>query len=632
MNKRIEGCFVFILAFILLGSSASIVSAADIICPNGNTLASNCSVSPSASTISGGTISTSQDSSATDVAKFNSVFKSNFTLGLKHSTDVKTLQQFLKDQGYYAGKVDGSYGRITDRAVNDFKGDNNIGVQSSIISTPIQTNNLTITTPSNLPNATVGQSYSVNLYTSGCSEACFWDINDKSAAFPILGLGITSSYGSSNHIVGTPGKIYFNGVEATTSQTFTFKVTVTSGSQKVSKDFTLTVDPATTMSTPTVTILSPEKNTISSPTPSAVRWTNSIPIHADATYFVRLTAALGFGGYYAGQTIWSTTLTSAQAMCSASDVCTYPLSTLEKGTYQVLVQNLQNNASDVTTFVVNSSTSSPLSITTSSTLPNGKVGQQYSVNLNGTGGVAPYGWSTSSQSPAPGLSWDSTYCTSLSNCSPITGIPTTAGTYIISVTFSSGSGSGYQNVSKQFTLTVDPTTVKPNPYDVNGDGQVNVADQQILSNTVLGINTTCSTKCDLNGDGQVNVADMQKMANYLTNASTTTTTVALKQAPYISTLSNSSGVAGTYVTIIGSGFTSTGNNVIFGNQGTVATVNSSNDGTLIFKVPYYISCGNKGTGSQLLSCDPAFLPLGNYSISVSNENGTSNAVNFTVTQ
>ena len=55
--------------------------------------------------------------------QFNSLYKNYFVVGSR-GNDVRVLQQFLKEQGYYFGNVDGNYGRITARAVSDFKGDN----------------------------------------------------------------------------------------------------------------------------------------------------------------------------------------------------------------------------------------------------------------------------------------------------------------------------------------------------------------------------------------------------------------------------------------------------------------------------------------------------------------------------
>lgn len=76
----------------------------------------------------------SQDDSSDSVAKFNELFKSNFKIGTR-GKDVKLLQQFLKDEGYYFGKVDGKYGRVTARAVKDFQEDNDIA--NVVTPTPI---------------------------------------------------------------------------------------------------------------------------------------------------------------------------------------------------------------------------------------------------------------------------------------------------------------------------------------------------------------------------------------------------------------------------------------------------------------------------------------------------------------
>ena len=46
--------------------------------------------------------------------------------------------------------------------------------------------------------------------------------------------------------------------------------------------------------------------------------------------------------------------------------------------------------------------------------------------------------------------------------------------------------------------------------DVNGDGNSNVQDVQIIINQVLGV---ISASCDVNGDGAVNVADVQMVVN-----------------------------------------------------------------------------------------------------------------------
>ena len=91
--------------------------------------------------------------------------------------------------------------------------------------------------------------------------------------------------------------------------------------------------------------------------------------------------------------------------------------------------------------------------------------------------------------------------------------------------------------------------------------------------------------------------------------------------PTISSLSPTSGMNGTQVTIYGSGFTSTGNKVNFGQSGNVNDVgyNSTNGNTVVFQVPSY--SGYTGQAIQ----------PGVYAVSVINANGTSNNLNFTVT-
>ena len=248
------------------GQSCGTTSTA-ITCPTGDLFSST----------TGQRCTTWQDNAnSSDVAQFNNLFKSNFRIGLRGNKDVKALQQFLKDQGYYFGKIDGSYGKISTRAVRDFQDDNNISVAVNTYTPPVIPANpttytpptppttssdstLMITTVSSLPNAKAGQSYSVTLNTSGIdpSNGYNWSVNNgASAAFPVLGLSFGPSYENSIRITGTPSKIYLSGVEQTTPYAFTFNVTVNSGPQTTTKQFTLTVDPVTaTNPTPTISYL-----------------------------------------------------------------------------------------------------------------------------------------------------------------------------------------------------------------------------------------------------------------------------------------------------------------------------------------------------------------------------------------
>ncbi len=99
-------------------------------------------------------------------------------------------------------------------------------------------------------------------------------------------------------------------------------------------------------------------------------------------------------------------------------------------------------------------------------------------------------------------------------------------------------------------------------------------------------------------------------------------------APVIYSLSPISGTIGTQVTIFGIGFNSYSTNTVnFGYGGSLSAY-SYNGSSLTFSVPASLSnCSYAGQ-----YCSQAYIPLspGTYPISVTNSNGTSNTMNFTV--
>jgi|GEM_PF-3729868 len=102
----------------------------------------------------------------------------------------------------------------------------------------------------------------------------------------------------------------------------------------------------------------------------------------------------------------------------------------------------------------------------------------------------------------------------------------------------------------------------------------------------------------------------------------------VQQAPIISQILPSSGPTGTKVTLTGTGFTSAENTINFGGIVNAVTGISSSDGngtTLSFVIPSQLC--NQLSGSAV--CPP--LKPGTYDVSVTNVNGTSNAVKFIVT-
>jgi len=150
--KKYTLILLFTLFFISLGFNANTVSADVSGCMTGDvfsrttgqscstTVQTECHAGDLFSSVTGQPCDTavsstpSQDNSLA-INQFNSLYKSSFKIGTR-GDDVKALQQFLKDQGYYFGRVDGRYGKITARAVKDFIDDNNLVSTVPISSIP----------------------------------------------------------------------------------------------------------------------------------------------------------------------------------------------------------------------------------------------------------------------------------------------------------------------------------------------------------------------------------------------------------------------------------------------------------------------------------------------------------------
>jgi hypothetical protein len=108
------------------------------------------------------------------------------------------------------------------------------------------------------------------------------------------------------------------------------------------------------------------------------------------------------------------------------------------------------------------------------------------------------------------------------------------------------------------------------------------------------------------------------------------------------TISPTSGPVGTKVTITGQGFTPTGNLLIFGDPGTrfhpdhsaeniIGNLNSANGTTLTFTVPTSNPSGSlcDSNNNCVMIAATRRLP-GDYNVSITNSNGTSNITPFTI--
>ena len=232
------------------------------------------------------------------------------------------------------------------------------------------------------------------------------------------------------------------------------------------------------ITTPTLTILSPQNNTTYSVIPSTVRWNVSAPVSPTATFLVEL-KAVNVSAYSSGQTIFSTTVTRAQAGCSASDECSYPLTSSLHGTQTITVKNLENNVSNSRTFTVTPTVTTPLTITNPSPLPNAEIGTSYKAMLGVSGGPSnvstnSYNWSVTSGYIPSGLILGASDFGMI-----ISGTPTAGGTYNFTLRASYGSQSG----SKNFTLTV-------NPADVVITSPLTITNPSPLTNAKVGTSYT----------------------------------------------------------------------------------------------------------------------------------------------
>ncbi|MBI5234406.1 MAG: SBBP repeat-containing protein, partial [Deltaproteobacteria bacterium] len=133
-------------------------------------------------------------------------------------------------------------------------------------------------------------------------------------------------------------------------------------------------------------------------------------------------------------------------------------------------------------------TVSDLEITTTSPLPNGKVGDAYSEFLAATGGTTPYSWGMAGVLP-PGLSLDSV-------SGEIYGTPTTAGPYGFTAEVTDDDGFVY---SKIFTLAIDNETTPPT-------GSIVINNGDTYTNTTA---VTVTLACDdaLSGCSEMRLAD-----------------------------------------------------------------------------------------------------------------------------
>jgi hypothetical protein len=276
---------------------------------------------------------------------------------------------------------------------------------------------LTVTTTT-LPNGVVGTSYSASVADSGGTSPYTWSVNPANG-LP-AGLTLNTSTGA---ITGTP----------TTAGTSNFTLKVTDSStppQAVSQALSITINPLLAITTTSL--------------PNGV---------LNTAYTVTLQSTGGVGAI-----TWSSSGTLPPPLTLTPSTGVIAGTPTTAGTYNFTVtatdsgtpQQSQNQALSITIY-------SGLSITTSTTLPNGVVGVAYNTSVAAAGGTPPYSWSATGQ-PA----WMSISPTT----GALTGTPTASGTtsFAVKVTDSSTPA---QSKSQNMSVTVNPllaitTTSLPN--------------------------------------------------------------------------------------------------------------------------------------------------------------------------
>ena len=295
-------------------------------------------------------------------------------------------------------------------------GDTSSPIQTKSVATSITivSNALTITS-SALASGTDGTAYSQTLHASGGTPAYTWSIS--SGSLP-AGLALSASSGT---ISGTP----------TASGTFTFTASVTDSSSPVQ---TKSVATSITIASNALTIT-----------------TSSLASGTDGKAYSQSLVASGGTSPYT----WSVTSGSLPAGLTLSSGGVIAGTPTASGTSTFTV-SLSDSGSPVQTksATLSITVAGPTLTITSSTLAAATVSTAYTQTLSASGGTSPYTWSITSGSLPAGLT--------LSAGGVITGTPTAAGTYKITITVTdSSSPAQTQSAATSLIVAAGATTTGP---------------------------------------------------------------------------------------------------------------------------------------------------------------------------
>jgi IPT/TIG domain/Bacterial Ig domain/Putative Ig domain len=307
-----------------------------------------------------------------------------------------------------------------------------------------------------LATGAVGASYSATLVATGGVQPYTWTMTG--GALP-GGLQLNTISGA---ITGTP----------TLAGSFSFTVQVQDAKGSfTSASLPLSISPAPA---PTISSVSPNSGPISGGTTVTISGSN-----------FRLGAAVQFG---------STTLPSAQVVSPAQIQAVTPAES--SGTVGVTVLNTDGQtatAANVFTF-----TRPTLQVTTSS-LPAGIVGTNYSTTLAATGGVPPYSWSTASGALPAGVQLNT-------STGVIGGTPTLAGSFSFTVQVQDAkTSSSAASLSLSISPPPAPTIsgVSPNSGTSSGGTAVTISGSNFQSGAAVQFGSFPAAAIQVVNSGQI---------------------------------------------------------------------------------------------------------------------------------
>jgi aqualysin 1 len=317
---------------------------------------------------------------------------------------------------------------------------------------------LSITTNS-LPAGTAGQSYNQTLQATGGTGSYTWSI--LSGSLP-AGLSLNGAT-----ISGPPS----------TAGTSNFTVQVTSGAQTANKALSIVINPAPPP--PTGPLLRIESGDGQSGPPGSVLPDRLVVVLEDANGNplggVPITFTVKSGGGSVNPTVRNT----GELGRTSTEWTLGPNS----GPQTV---DVAAPGSNTVTFTANGGSGPPPLVITTSSLPDGTVGQFYNQTLQATGGTGSYAWTILSGSLPANLN--------LSAGGTISGSPTSTGTSTFTVQVTSGA----QTATKQLSITVNPGSSSLTIVIISGNNQSGPPGSALPDRIVVNID-------DANGNGVAGV-------------------------------------------------------------------------------------------------------------------------------